>query len=550
VATRQQAQDGITSARAGDTDGCARRESPVGTTAGGATPGRRRASFLDRHTTAILVVMFAIGAASIAWYEARSSALLLETASLQAASLHSATLRAFRTLYTSEVVERVRLFGIEATHAYAETLGAIPLPVTLTIELGEALQRDENGLQVRLYSDYPFPWRRPGGPEDAFERDALAFLRREPEGEFVRFEDYRGRPSVRYATADLMRPYCVKCHNTHPDSPRRDWRVGDVRGVLEVIRPLDPVVAQVRANQRKNLSILLLLGAVGLSSLGLMTGRLRRTAQVLEDRVHERTAALQKANDDLNHEAAERERADAALRVQAAELQRSNAELQRFAYVASHDLRESLRMVSSFTQLLAERYAGKLDADADEFIGFAVGGARRMQLLLDGLLEYSRVGTRGRPFAPTSCEQVLDDVSANLRVTIEESGAVITRDPLPVVAVDRVQWVQLFQNLIANAIKYRSAEPPRIHISAQRRGGEWILAVRDNGIGIAPEHFERIFQMFQRLHTEKEYPGTGIGLAIAKKIVERHGGKIWVESRPGAGSTFFVAIPQRQEGAS
>ncbi len=200
-------------------------------------------------------------------------------------------------------------------------------------------------------------------------------------------------------------------------------------------------------------------------------------------------------------------------------------------------------MVASFTQLLGKRYRGKLDQDADEFIGFAVDGATRMQRLINDLLAYSRVGTRGNPFKSTDCQVIFREVRDNLMKAIEESGAVITQDPLPTVAGDEVQLLQLFQNLLGNAIKFRGTAPPRIHISAKRRGHEWVFSIQDNGIGIATEHQERIFSIFQRLHQRSEYPGTGIGLAICKKIVERHGGRIWVESRPGKGSTFYFSIP-------
>ncbi|RMD84093.1 MAG: PAS domain S-box protein [Candidatus Dadabacteria bacterium] len=226
------------------------------------------------------------------------------------------------------------------------------------------------------------------------------------------------------------------------------------------------------------------------------------------------------------------------------EIRRSNEELERFAYVASHDLQEPLRMVSSYTQLLAKRYRGKLDADADDFIGFAVDGANRMHQLINDLLEYSRVGTRGRELEPTDAEEVLATVLADLRVAIEESGAQVTHDRLPVVMADSTQLRQLLQNLIGNALKYRGERPPRIHVGCQRADApdQWTIYVRDNGIGIAPEHFERIFQIFQRLHGRGEYSGTGIGLAVCKKIVERHGGRIWVESEPGHGSTFYFTI--------
>ena len=238
----------------------------------------------------------------------------------------------------------------------------------------------------------------------------------------------------------------------------------------------------------------------------------------------------------------ERKQVEERLNQITAEMQRSNTELEQFAYVISHDLQEPLRMVSSYTQLLAKRYSNKLDSDADEFIAYAVDGAKRMQTLLHDLLDYSRVGTRGKPFTLVNCEHVVEQAMANLKIAIEESEAAVSYDVLPTVMGDEGQLVQLFQNLIGNAIKFRREEPPKVHIWARRRNSVVTFSVNDNGIGINPQHSQSIFEIFRRLHTREEYPGTGMGLAICKKIVERHGGHISVQSQPGQGSTFDFSV--------
>jgi PAS domain S-box-containing protein len=236
----------------------------------------------------------------------------------------------------------------------------------------------------------------------------------------------------------------------------------------------------------------------------------------------------------------ERKKAEEKLITSLKDLERSNKDLEQFAYVASHDLQEPLRMVASYTQLLEKRYKDKLDSDALEFINYAVDGANRMQGLINDLLSFSRVGTRGKLI---DSHTALGQARVNLSMTIEENNAIVTNDDLPEVMADETQLIQLFQNLIGNAIKFhKPGESPRIHISAQRKNEDWVFSVRDNGIGIDPQYFDRIFVIFQRLNTREEYKGTGIGLAICKKIVERLGGKIWIESQPGQGATFYFTL--------
>ena len=278
--------------------------------------------------------------------------------------------------------------------------------------------------------------------------------------------------------------------------------------------------------------------------LTMMVGALAALVESVRDRAErERDEAQARLLDVLRDRAAAQERHAAELERSNQELARSNQELEQFAYVASHDLQEPLRMVASYTQLLSRRYQGKLDATADEFIGYSVDGALRMQRLIQDLLTYARVGTKGDALGPVDAGKVLQQVLASLEVSIREQAAEVSFEPLPWVHADESQLGQLLQNLVGNALKFRSPErPPHIHVSARQQGGEWVFAVQDDGIGIEPQYFERIFVIFQRLQAKTDYPGTGIGLAVCKRIVERHGGRIWVESRVGQGTTFFFTL--------
>lgn len=262
---------------------------------------------------------------------------------------------------------------------------------------------------------------------------------------------------------------------------------------------------------------------------------LREARAMLERRVVERTQELEHANLNLKNEIAIRKR-------QTEELARSNAELSQFAHVASHDLKEPLRTVRTYVQLLEKKYKDSVDDQGREYIGFVVGGAARMYDLINDLLSYSAVGKADTEFTDADLNRVLENALQGLATQIVETGAKVTSSPLPTLRSNPSQLVQLFQNLIANALKFRGEEKTAIHISAERRGDEYVFSVRDNGIGIAAEYRERVFLMFQRLHSREKYPGTGIGLTICRKIVERHGGRIWVESEPGKGATFFFTL--------
>ncbi|MEW6418146.1 MAG: ATP-binding protein [Nitrospirota bacterium] len=312
------------------------------------------------------------------------------------------------------------------------------------------------------------------------------------------------------------------------------------RAVLNILEDSDIEKSQLEKTQKATFNILEDFSAEKLR----LEDTQRALLNILDD-LNQSSEDLRKAHDALEVRVAER---TSELRQRTEELARSNAELEQFAYVASHDLQEPLRMISSYVQLIERRYKGKLDRDANEFINFASEGASRMQRMINDLLAYSRVGTRGKRFETVNLEAILAQALDNLQLAIKEKNAIVTHDPLPVAFGDSGQLTQVFQNLIDNAIKFCGEERPEVHVSAELKGNECVCSVQDNGIGIDPEFINRLFLLFQRLHTRKEYPGTGLGLAICKRIVERHGGKIWVESWPDQGSTFYFKIPTTQKG--
>ncbi len=326
------------------------------------------------------------------------------------------------------------------------------------------------------------------------------------------------------------------CRSERPDCVLLDYRMPDLDG-LQFLTEL--------AKRQKDAAVPLIM-VTGQGDESVAVQAMKNGAQDYLIKGNMASQDLQRAI--LN--AIEKGSLHRKIKEQQAELERNNrlllekhAELEQYAYVASHELQEPLRMVASYLQLLERRYKNRLDADADKYIGYAVDGATRMQKLIGDLLAFSRVSTRGKDPEAVDCEVALRNSLANLRLVVEENKAVITHDPLPTVLADPTQLSQLLQNLLANAIKFQGSESPNIHISAKFHEDKWEIAVRDNGIGFDPQFSDRIFVIFQRLHGKTEYPGTGIGLSICKKIVQRHGGEIWVESAPGEGSTFHFTLP-------
>ncbi len=335
--------------------------------------------------------------------------------------------------------------------------------------------------------------------------------------------------------------------------------------VVYVGIPREIAYAKAQAMLRAQMAWLVLVGLVGLGVAWLMGTRLLHEPILglveaaeaigrgeLAVRLHEktRTVELDRLAQAFNRMAEGLEERQRGLVQKTQELQNSNRDLEQFAYVASHDLQEPLRKITSFSDLLVKRYAGQFDETGQRYINYMVDGARRMSQLINHLLTYSRLGTHGKAFARMAVGEALDMALDNLQMALEETGATVRRDALPVVTADAAQITQLFQNLVGNALKYRNQAAPVVTVSAARLENAWEIRVADNGLGIAVQHHERIFRMFQRLHTAKEYPGVGIGLSFCKRIVERHGGRIWVESEAGQGSTFHFTLPDIEENAA
>jgi signal transduction histidine kinase len=336
---------------------------------------------------------------------------------------------------------------------------------------------------------------------------------------------------LQFDVVDSEGAFLAKLHSQSYDVILADYRIPSWNGA-EAFRRLK--------QSGEDVPFILVTGAIG-EETAVELIKEGIADYILKDRLVRLPSAVRRAlQEKMMRE--ERERALQSLRQSEERVRSLLKELEQFLYVGSHDLQEPVRMVVSYTQLLSKRYKGKLDADADQFIAFAVDGASRMQGLIQGLLAYSRVVTRGKDLLDTSSEGALQQAVVNLRSVIEESRAQVTHDSLPRVLADDAQLTQVFQNLLENAIKYRSPGIPKAHVGASRSEGKWIFSVQDNGMGIDSQYFERIFGMFQRLHKREEFGGTGVGLAICKKIVERHGGAISVESQPGVGSTFRFAL--------
>lgn len=471
----------------------------------------------------------------------------LERSVIQVAARYNEAVQEFRTIYTSEVVARLVLQGIEASHDYELYPQKIPLPANLSMELGDRLGALGTGARMRLYSAYPFPWREDGGPHDSFEKDALASLEANPNQPYYRFEGRGSFRVLRYATADLMRAACINCHNTHPDSPKTNWKVGDVRGVLEVTLPATSTVG----GKLSSLNTAFIAAGVLMISGIILAVRLVAKQRHQADVLAKHTAALEK-------EVSERRQAETQLR-------RSNRDLLEFAHVASHDLNEPLRKVSAFGDLLQDECGNRLGDEGRLYLRKMIDASDRMRRLIDGLLAYSRISRNEAPKSSLDLKALADSVVDDLSDLIATTEANVIIGSLPEINANETQIRQLFQNLIANSLKFhREGVAPIVHVDGEILGkglpdhlhdthfplGDAVckITVSDNGIGFSEKYRDRIFEIFERLHSKQEYDGTGIGLAVCRKVVEAHHGTIHVHSTIGVGSMFEIYLPVNQDG--